>query len=196
MSMVPRCGGWLVVLMLGASGLASAQTPPVGAATGTSPAAVPDNPRGQRAGQSGTPMNPTLALNQVQEMMDGAALVRAQEQLSLTDAQWTAFVPKMRDLQQLRRQHQRARNQIIQALNVATKAGSTVDEATLVAHVKSLDDLEVQMAASERSALAAIDSVLTVYQRARFRVFEENIERDKLRLLAKVLAAPGRGPRP
>jgi hypothetical protein len=196
MSMFQRCGASFVVMVLSASGLASAQTPPAGAPTGAAQTAAPDSPRGQRAGQAGTPINPQVALGQVQEMMDGAALVRAQVAVELSDAQWQAFVPKMRDLQQLRRQHQRNRNQLIQALNVATKPGSTADEATLAARVKALDDLEVQMDAAERTALAAVDAVLTVYQRARFRVFEENIERDKLKLLAKVLAAPGRGPVP
>jgi hypothetical protein len=136
------------------------------------------------------------ALNQVQNMLDGAVLVRAQDALQLSDTQWQAFVPKMRELQQLRLQHQRNRVQLINGLGQATKPGAAVDEATLMARVKALDDLEAQMGTDERAAVAAVDSILTVFQRARFRVFEENNEREKLRLLAKVMAAPGRGPAP
>jgi hypothetical protein len=197
--MLRRFGALLVVAVFAAGGVAGAQTPPVGAAgaTGQTPPPAPAGraQRGSGLAQAGA-VNPTAALNQVQQMLDGAVLVRAQDALQLSDAQWQAFVPKMRDLQQLRQQHQRTRVQLINALNQATKPGVTVDDATLSARVKALDDLEAQMATDERAALAAVDSVLTLYQRARFRVFEENNEREKLRLLAKVMAGSGRGPAP
>ena len=201
MQIFPRFGALLVVTILAASRVTGAQapTPPVGAGTtDQTAAATPPGGRGPRTGgpaQSGA-VNPVAALNQVQNMLDGAVLVRAQDALQMSDAQWQAFVPKMRDLQQLRLQHQRNRVQLINALGQATKPGAAVDEATLTARVKALDDLETQMGTDERAALAAVDSVLTVFQRARFRVFEENNEREKLRLLAKVMAAPGRGPAP
>jgi hypothetical protein len=196
--MFRQFGALLVVAVLGASGVVGAQTPPIAAAGDQTPSPAPVGARGQRAGGStqSAGLNPVAALNQVQDMLDGAVLVRAQDALQLSDPQWQAFWPKMRELQQLRRQHQRNRVQLINALNLATKPGASVDEATLTARVKALDDLEAQMGTDERAALAAVDSVLTVYQRARFRVFEENNEREKLRLLAKVMAAPGRGPAP
>jgi hypothetical protein len=194
--MFRRFGALLVVTVLGASGVAGAQTPPVGAggAADQTAAPTPTGAGGRRAGSTQPGVNPVAALNQVQNMLDGAVLIRAQDALQLSDAQWQAFFPKMRELQQLRVQHQRNRVQLINALAQATKPGAAVDEATLTARVKALDDLEAQMGTDERTALAAVDSLLTVYQRARFRVFEENNEREKLRLLAKVMAAPGRGP--
>jgi hypothetical protein len=66
-----------------------------------------------------------------------------------------------------------------------------VDETALAAQTKELDDLEVQMFQEEQRALSEIDKVLTVYQRARFRVFEENMERQKLDLLARALKGGG-----
>jgi hypothetical protein len=197
MLMVRRFGALLVVMVFAASGVAAAQTPQV-SASGQTAAPAQTAASGQRASGSaqGAVVNPMAALNQVQNMLDGAVLVRAQDALQLSDAQWQAFVPKMRELQQVRIQHQRNRVQLINGLNQATKPGSVADEATLMSRVKALDDLEAQMGTDERTALAAVDSLLTVYQRARFRVFEENNEREKLRLLAKVMAAPGRGPAP
>jgi hypothetical protein len=198
MPIFQRFGAWLIVMALASSGVAGAQTPPAGAGAGDPTAPAAPTAPAQRAGGSAQPaaVNPVAALNQVQNMLDGAVLVRAQDALQLSDAQWQAFVPKMRDLQQLRIQHQRNRVQLINALAQATKPGAAVDEATLTSRVKALDDLETQMGTDERAALAAVDSLLTAYQRARFRVFEENNEREKLRLLAKVMAAPGRGPAP
>jgi len=195
--MFRRFGAVVIAAVLAGSGVAGAQTPPVGGGSATDQTAAPARtaPRG-RVGGSQAGVNPVAALNQVQNMLDGAVLVRAQDALQMSDAQWQAFVPKMRELQQLRLQHQRNRVQLINALAQATKPGEAVDEATLTSRVKALDDLEAQMGTDERAALAGVDSVLTVYQRARFRVFEENNEREKLRLLAKVMAAPGRGPAP
>jgi hypothetical protein len=199
MLMFRRFGALLMVTAFASSGVAGAQTPPVGAGGSDQTAPPPSTAAsGQRAGgpAQAAVVNPVAALNQVQNMLDGAVLVRAQDALQLSDAQWLAFFPKMRELQQLRIQHQRNRVQLINGLNQATKPGSVTDEATLTSRVKALDDLEAQMGTDERTALAAVDAVLTAFQRARFRVFEENNEREKLRLLAKVMAAPGRGPAP
>jgi hypothetical protein len=93
-------------------------------------------------------------------------------------------------------QHWERRLQLIQQIRRATLPGSTVDEAALAANVKDLDDLEAKMATDERTALSGVDSVLTVYQRARFRVFEETMERRKLELLAKVMNSPSGAPAP
>jgi hypothetical protein len=200
MLMFRRFGAFLVVTVLAAGKVAGAQTPPTGAGgtnNQTPPPAAAGAP-GQRGGGPAQPatVNPVAALNMVQDMLDGAVLVRARTVLQLSDSQWQAFLLKMRDLQALRRQHQHNRVQLINALNQATKPGVSVDDATISARVKALDDLEGQMATDERAALSGVDSVLTVYQRARFRVLEENIEREKLSLLAKVMAEPGRGPAP
>ena len=200
--MFRQFGALLVVAVLAASGVAGAQTPPVAAAGAgdQTPSPAPAGARAQGGGPAQptgvNPVAPMAALNMVQDMLDGAMLVRARSVLQLSDAQWQAFVLKMRDLQALRRQHQHNHVQLINALNQATKPGASVDEATLTARVKALDDLETRMASDERAALAGVDSVLTVYQRARFRVLEENMEREKLSLLAKVMAEPGRGPAP
>ena len=197
--MFQRFGALLIATVLAASGVAGAQTPPVGAGGATDQTAAPTPPgaRGQRAGglTQSAAVNPVAALNSGPKHARRRGAGPGADVLQMSDAQWTAFVPKMRgELQQLRLQHQRNRVQLINALAQATKPGAAVDEATLTARVKALDDLEAQMGTDERTALAAVDSLLTVYQRARFRVFEENNEREKLRLLAKVMAAPGRGP--
>src|SRR5579864_6415726 len=144
--MFRRFGALLIATVLAASGVAGAQTPPVGAG-GTTDQTAPPAPAGGRAlrgGASSQPagVNPVAALNQVQDMLDGAVLVRAQDALQLSDAQAQAFWPKMRELQQLRRQHQRNRVQLINGLAQATKPGAAVDEATLTTRVKALDDLE------------------------------------------------------
>jgi hypothetical protein len=189
--------------VLAAAGTAAAQAPPPGSAgaaeqTAQPPAQAPQPPpggRGQRPGGPG-PVNPNAALRDVQQMLNGWALTDAQGALQLSDAQWVAFVPKMRELQKVRVQHQERRLQLVQQIRRATMPGSTVDETALATNLKDLDDLEAKMATDERTALSGVDSVLTVYQRARFRVFEETMERRKLELLAKVMNSSSGAPAP
>jgi hypothetical protein len=114
----------------------------------------------------------------------------------LSASQYQAFVVKMTMLQSVRREHQHQRNRLIMAINQTTRPGATADEATIAAGIKALDDLETRMISDERAALAGVDAVLTTFQRARFRVFEENNEKEKVRLIATVMAEPGRGPSP
>ncbi|HEY6357059.1 MAG TPA: hypothetical protein VIX35_02380 [Vicinamibacterales bacterium] len=183
--------------VLAASAAAAAQTPPVGAngigeSQAQAPAARAGQPGpGQRAGGQA---NQFVAIRDVEDALDGRVLIQAQTALQLSDSQYQAFWPKMRELQRVRRQHEQRHAMLINQLNQATKVGAPpVDEATLAARVKALDDLEAAMVSDERTALADVDSVLTVFQRARFRVFEENMEKEKLKLLVKVLATPGGG---
>lgn len=187
--------------LLTATGVAGAQTtPPTTTPASTSSAPQAQSPagrRGQRAAQQGAP-SPAVALNTVQTMLDGYVLKQAQPALQLTDTQWVAFFPKMDALQKLRREHQRIHNQLINQLNQAAPPPradvGAADEATIAARIKAVDDAEAQMVTDERAALAAVDSVLTVYQRARFRVFEENMEKEKIRLIGIVMANPGNNP--
>jgi len=181
---------------LTASVVAAAQTPAVGAVGGQAQAPPPGRANqaglGQRAG--GQPVNAFVAIRDVEDALDGRVLIQSQAALQLSDTQYQAFWPKMRELQKVRRQHEQRHAMLINQLNQATKPGAPLlDDATLTARVKALDDLEASTVSDERAALADVDSVLTIFQRARFRVFEENMEKEKLKLLVKVLATPGGG---
>jgi len=197
-----RAGYLACVVLLTAAGAASAQTPvpPVSAAETTPAVQAPAGRagRGQRAGQQPGGANPAVALATVQNILDGYVLKQAQAALQLSDAQWAAFLPKMDALQKLRREHQRTHARLINQLNQSAPPLRTglpsADEATVASRVKAVDDAEAQMVTDERAALSAVDSVLTVYQRARFRVFEENMEREKIRLIGIVMASPGNNP--
>jgi hypothetical protein len=194
-----RLASLVTAAVLMSATVVAAQTPPPAGADQTAQAPQPPaagrGMRGQAPGQ-GAPVGPVVALNEVEDMLDGAVLVRAQRDLQLSNDQYQQFLPKMRELQQARRDHQRRRTRLIMQLNMATRPNAGVDEATLTTRVKELDDLETQMFTEEATHLKAVDAILTPFQRARFRVFEENIEREKLRLIAQVMGAPGRGPAP
>ena len=137
-----------------------------------------------------------LSPGEVVGMLDAYALVQAQEALQLNDNQYGTFVGRLKNLQETRRRNQRARNQILQDLRRLTNPQvTTVDEAAIRERLKALHELDDRSASDLRRAYDALDEVLDVRQQARFRIFEENIERRKMDLLlrARQRAAGRRG---
>ena len=152
------------------------------------PEGTPERPRAPRGG---------LAPAEVVAMLDAYAVVQAQDALQLNDAQYGAFVTRLKKLQDIRRKNQQARNQIIQDLRRLTSPAANLpaDDAAIRAGLKNLRDVDERAAAELRHAYETIDEVLDAPQQARFRIFEETIERRKLDLLmrARQGAAARRG---
>jgi len=65
-------------------------------------------------------------------------------------------------------------------------------EADLRDRLKALQDLDARSAGELQKGYESIDQVLDVRQQARFRVFEEQMERRKLELLMRARNAAGR----
>jgi hypothetical protein len=154
----------------------------------------------QRA--DGAPARPrpnrgVLAPAEVVAMLDAYAVVQAQDALQLSDTQYGNFVSRLKKLQEMRRKNQQARNQIIQELRrlAGPAASAPPDDAAVRTSLKALRELDDRSTADLRRAYDSIDEVLDVRQQARFRVFEETIERRKLDLLMRArqaAAATGR----
>lgn len=142
-------------------------------------AAQPRPPRQQRQWEQ-TP----FAVGDVQRLFDAYTLLQAQEALGLTDAQYARFVPKMKALHEARRRHQETRREILRGLARAARTGS-VDEPLIRDRLKALEDQDSKGAAELRTAYQGIDEVLDLKQRARFRIFEENMEQRKIELLMR-----------
>jgi hypothetical protein len=176
----------LASAMVAFGGPAFAQLPP-GSERPLTPAEQRAARRGLPPGASQQPAD-ALTNEQVFRILDSYVMANAQQVLQLNDAQWSAFFQRMMRLQEMQRQHrnqrQRLLNQLRQTIGPrAQQAG--VDDATVAARTKEFDDLELQAENQERAALADIDQVLQVRQRAHFRVFLETMERQKLELLIK-----------
>ena len=137
-----------------------------------------------------------LSPGEVVGMLDAYALVQAQNALQLNDSQYGTFVGRLKNLQETRRRNQRARNQIVQDLRRLTNPQvATVDEAAVREKLKALREIDDRATAELRKAYDSLDEVLDVRQQARFRIFEENLERRKMDLLlrARQRAAGRRG---
>jgi Spy/CpxP family protein refolding chaperone len=127
---------------------------------------------------------PALTNAELVDMLDTYAIVQAQKALELNDAQYAQFVTRLKRLHQVRRQNTRVRNQILQELRRLTQS-PTPDENALRAGIKALDEHDTRASDESRRAYAAMDEVLDARQQARFRLFEERMERQKLELLMR-----------
>ena len=72
----------------------------------------------QGRGQDGPPAQ-ALAPREVQQLLDGYAVIQGQEFLGLNDTQFAQFLPKFRALQETRRRNEMERLRLLQELNVS-----------------------------------------------------------------------------
>jgi hypothetical protein len=161
-----------IVLMIGGSSGGAAAAAHQAAPASPPPAAAPDA-QGVSAGE-------------IQRLYDAYALVQAQEALQLSDEQYGKFVTRLKGLQEARRRNQQARGKILQDLRRLTAPDVvSIDESAIRDRLRMLRDQEDRGMAELRKATDAVDEVLDVRQQARFRLFEEQVERRKLDLLMR-----------
>jgi hypothetical protein len=139
------------------------------------------------------PQRPLAALSddmtpaEIQRLFDAYLIMEAQQALTLTDQQYPQFLTRLKTLQETRRRNQQQRNQVMAELQRLTnpRAAVRADEAMLKERLNALQELDSRGVAELRKAYAGLDEILDVRQQARFRVFEEQIERRKLELLMR-----------
>jgi hypothetical protein len=143
---------------------------------------------GQGQGQGIPPGTPeTISPGEFNRMFEAYALLQAQNQLKLTDEQYADFIVRLRGLQNARRRHQQSRQRLIQDLRKLTNPQNANTDETAIR--TTLDTLAREDATAQdeiTKALAQVDEVLDLRQRARFRLLEEQLERWKLDLLSRV----------
>jgi hypothetical protein len=138
-------------------------------------------PGGGRQGRG-----PGISPAEIHNIFDGYLLAQAQDALGLTDQQFAQVVPRLRALQDVRRRHQVERTRLLMELQRLTRGeGGRANEASIRDRLAKLQENDVQLADDLRRAYASLDEVLDLRQQARFRVFEEQIERKKLELLMR-----------
>ena len=167
-------------------------------------APVPSGVEGQppQAPPGAPPMPPggpeaAISAGQIQRWFEAFTVLQAQEALQLSEAQYGRFVTRLKALQDTRRKHQLVRNQIMGDLRRLTNPqNGTNDEPSMTERLKALRDEDDRAAVDFRKAYEGVDETLDIRQQARFRIFEERMEQQKLELLMKTrqnARAAGRG---
>ena len=151
-------------------------------------AAVDLRARAQEPAGGQTLEQPGVTPAEIQRMFDAYALVQAQEQLKLGDDKYTPFLARFKQLQDVRRRSHAEHAKAIQELRRLANDGSS-DDNQIRERLKALQDIDARTEADIRKAYEGVDSVLDVRQQARFRLFEEQMERRKLELLMRARQA-------
>jgi Spy/CpxP family protein refolding chaperone len=125
---------------------------------------------------------------EIQRMFDAYALMQAQEQLKITEDQFSQFLTRYKALQDVRRRNLQERTRLVNEMRRLLNRGQG-DESQLKERLTALQELESRLPAEVKKAYDAIDQVLDLQQQAKFRVFEENMERRKLELVTRARQA-------
>ena len=127
-----------------------------------------------------------IAPAEIQRLFDAYALVQAQEVLKLGDDQFPMFLARYKGLQEVRRRLSGG------AHAAHPGAGASVGSRRQIGRcgscgigLKALQDLDARIAVDIRKAYEGIDQVLDLRQQARFRGFEEQMERRKIELVTR-----------
>lgn len=137
----------------------------------------------------------TVTPGEIQRMFDSYALMQAQEQLKISDDRFPQFLTRFKALQDVRRRSLQERTRLVQELRRLVNDPQG-DEGLMRDRLKALDELDARAEGEVHKAYEAINQVLDVRQQAKFRVFEENMERRKLELVTRARQANRKQQRP
>ena len=131
--------------------------------------------------------NSDMTPTEIQKLFDAYLMMEAQQALALTDEQYPQFLSRLRALQETRRRNQQERFRLMGELQRLSnpRQAARGDDALIKDRLATLQELESRTAAELRKAYNALDEVLDLRQQARFRIFEEQIERRKIELLLR-----------
>ena len=120
---------------------------------------------------------------EINRLFDAYVVMQAQEALGLDDAKFGPFVTRLRALQDVRRRHVRERAAAVQEMRRLLQ--SQGNEAVLRERLDALARIDATAQGESAKAMAAIDELLDVRQRARYRVLEQQLEIRKLELVGR-----------
>ena len=144
------------------------------------------------AGRAGVPTpTPGMNLQQFNTWMETYAVIEAQKALMLTDEQYPNFVGRFRKLQEIGRRRQNERRRMMNDLQSLLGSNTETRDAAILARLRALEEATDSAAAETKKAYQDLDAVLTPWQRGRLRIFEQQLERQKVDLLAKLKIAGG-----
>jgi hypothetical protein len=126
-----------------------------------------------------------LPAAEVMQLFDAYAVVQAQEALGLDNAQYGAFVTGYKALLETRRRHREQRTRLLAEVARMVRGRAPADEDRIRDRLRAVRELDTKAAAETALAVEAVEQPLTLVQRARFLVFEEQMERRKLELLSR-----------
>ncbi|MCX6552587.1 MAG: hypothetical protein NTY02_16550 [Acidobacteria bacterium] len=197
----------LLVILSGSLVLVGRSSAQTTSATDPKPGAAADASRGRQgmgrgpgAGRGSGQGADGVGLAELQRLFDAYFMLQAQDALKLDEAQFAPFLTRLKALQETRRRNEQARVELVAGLARLTGPGQPIDETLVKEKLRALQEADGRAAAELRKAYEALDQVLDIERQARFRVFEQNMERRKFELMLRARraeagrVAPGKRP--
>jgi hypothetical protein len=129
---------------------------------------------------------------EVARLFDEYAIAQARDELGLDAAQVEPFGRRFGALQEARRRHLTARRALVRDLALLIRQEPPPADEALRKRLAGIDEEDRRAREEIGRAESELDEVLTLPQRARFRVFEEELERKKLELMMRARRGPRR----
>jgi hypothetical protein len=143
--------------------------------------------RNRAAPAPGAAVEDSVSPAEIQRLFDAYVVMQAQKELELSDDQFPRFLARVKTLQEVRRRGQMQRGRMLQELRRLSQ--TTGQDEALRTQLKALNDLDARVETEVRQAIDGVDQVLDLRQQARFRLFEEQMERRKVDLLMRARQA-------
>ena len=132
---------------------------------------------------------PGASRQEFESMMEAYIISKLQDSLSLTDEQYAGMVVAQKKLQETQRNYRRQRSEFLRQLRRIGRVDGADNE--LAGVLAGFDQLKREFQESEWTRYAAIDEILNVQQRARYRILEVEIQR-RLQELVRRMSRPDR----
>jgi hypothetical protein len=113
---------------------------------------------------------------EVDGMIDAYILSKLQDALVLSDEEFGRMVVAQKKMQDARRAYRRKRNEVIREMRQALRRDDA-GEGELAPLLARLDEMHQKFLEEERTRYRDVDAILDVRQRARYRIFEAEVQR-------------------
>ena len=132
---------------------------------------------------------------EVEGMMEAYILSKLQDALELSDDEYGRMVVAQKKLQDTRREYRRSRARVLRQMHQTLRREQAAEEE-LEPLLGELDSIRDTFYADEKARYAAIDEILDIRQRARYRILETEIQRRLQQLMRQVRGQRNDGRRP
>lgn len=129
-------------------------------------------------------MGPHTRFNDLQQLIEAFYLSRLQGDLQLSDDQFAAVIPTVKNYLHVRQEDARQRHQVEMELNRLMNSGAPDDQ--IQAKLKEFDQVKVQSEKNLEAAQAEIDSKLNVRQQALFREYQLRTDQRISRMIQQI----------
>jgi Spy/CpxP family protein refolding chaperone len=132
----------------------------------------------------------------VEGLMEAYVISKLQEALDLTDDQFAKMIVAQKKLGEYRRSYRRDRAATLQQMRQALRSAESREER-LESLLNQLEERQLSFENQQRSGYKAIDAILDIRQRARYRILEQEIQRRFQQMIREVRGRQNlREPRP